>query len=168
LRADIDITETTVVKNIERRARKVQSSAEIAHVGTLSTNGDKAIGKMIADATGKVGNEGGDQGRGGQDRRDRALDVVEGRGCSPTGATSRPISSPAPKRWWPRLEDAHILIHEKKLSSLQLLPILEAAVQTAKPLLLVAEDIERRRHRSGGGAALLRAEAAVGKLKDQS
>jgi hypothetical protein len=58
LRADIDITETTVVKNIERRARKVQSSAEIAQVGTLSTNGDKAIGKMIADATKKVGNEG--------------------------------------------------------------------------------------------------------------
>jgi chaperonin GroEL len=84
------------------------------------------------------------------------------------GATSRPISSPAPKSWWPRLEDAHILIHEKKLSSLQLLPILQAAVQTAKPLLLVAEDIERRRHRSGGGAALLRAQAAVGKLKDQS
>ena len=111
---------------------------------------------------------GRDHGRGGQDRRDRALDVVEGRGCSPTGATSRPISSPAPKRWWPRLEDAHILIHEKKLSSLQLLPSLEAAVQTAKPLLLVAEDIERRRHRSGGGAALLRAQAAVGKLKDQS
>ena len=61
-----------------------------------------------------------------------------------------------------------ILIHGKKLSSLQLLPILEAAVQTAKPLLLVAEDIERRRHRSGGGAALLRAQAAVGKLKDDN
>ena len=91
------------------------------------------------------------------------------RGCSPTGATSRPISSPAPRRWWPRLEDAHILIHEKKLSSLQpLLPILEAVVQIGKPLLLVAEDIERRRHRSGGGAALLRAQAAVGKLKDDN
>ena len=106
------------------------------------------------------------------DRRGPAKVLVAfgyaGWGCSPTGATSRPISSPAPKRWWPRLEDAHILIHEKKLSSLQLLPILEAAVQTAKPLLLVAEDIERRRHRSGGGAALLRAQAAVGKLKDQS
>ena len=61
-----------------------------------------------------------------------------------------------------------ILVHEKKLSSLQLLPILEAAVQTAKPLLLVAEDIERRRHRSGGGAALLRAQAVVGKLKDDN
>ena len=84
-------------------------------------------------------------------------------------ATSRPISSPAARRWWPRLEAAHILIHEKKLSSLQpLVPILEAAVQTAKPLLLVAEDIERRRHRSGGGAASLRAQAAVGKLKDDN
>ena len=104
----------------------------------------------------------------GQDRRNRALDVVEGM-QSATRATSRPISSPAARRWWPRLEAAHILIHEKKLSSLQpLVPILEAAVQTAKPLLLVAEDIERRRHRSGGGAASLRAQAAVGKLKDDN
>jgi chaperonin GroEL len=65
------------------------------------------------------------------------------RGSSPTGATSRPISSPAARRWWPRLEAAHILIHEKKLSSLQpLVPILESIVQAGKPLLIVAEDIE--------------------------
>ncbi len=64
-------------------------------------------------------------------------------GCSPTGATSRPISSPAARRWWPRLEAVHILIHEKKLSSLQpLVPILESIVQAGKPLLIVAEDIE--------------------------
>ena len=65
------------------------------------------------------------------------------RGSSPTGATSRPISSRAARRWWPRFEAADILIHEKKLSSLQpLVPILESIVQAGKPLLIVAEDIE--------------------------
>jgi hypothetical protein len=80
---------------------------------------------------------GGDHGRGGQELS------TSSRVSSPTRATSRPISSPTPRRWWPRLEAAHILIHEKKLSSLQpLVPILESIVQAGKPLLIVAEDIE--------------------------
>jgi chaperonin GroEL len=118
-----------VVKDIERHARKVQSSDEIAQVGTSSANGDRAIGKMIAEAKKRVGNEGVITSR--RPIPPRLGPSASSRGCSPTGATSRPISSPAPRRWWARL------------------PILEAVVQTGKPLLIVAEDIERRRHRSG-------------------
>jgi chaperonin GroEL len=118
----------------------VQSSDEIAQVGTISANGDTAIGKIIGDATKKVGNEGVITVEEAKTAETELS--TSSRGSSPTGATSRPISSPAARRWWPRVEAAHILIHEKKLFLLQLLPILEAAVQAGKPLLLVAEDIE--------------------------
>jgi chaperonin GroEL len=140
LKRGIDMAVTAVVKDIEGRARKVRSSDEIAQVGTISANGDKAIGKMIADAMKKVGNEGVITVEEAK-TAETELDVVEGmqfdRGyLSPYFITNA-------EKMVAELEDAYILIHEKKLSSLQaLLPILEAIVQAGKPLLIVAEDIE--------------------------
>ena len=132
--------EWAVVKDIERRSKKVQSSDEIAQVGTISANGDKAVGKMIADAMKKVGNEGVITVEEAK-TAETELDVAEGmqfdRGyLSPYFITNA-------EKMVAELEDAYILIHEKKLSSLQpLLPILESIVQAGKPLPIVAEDIE--------------------------
>jgi chaperonin GroEL len=140
LKRGIDIAVIAVVKDIEKRAKKVASSEEIAQVGTISANGDKAVGKMIADAMKKVGNEGVITVEEAK-TAETELDVVEGmqfdRGyLSPYFITNA-------EKMVAELEDAYILIHEKKLSSLQpLLPILEAIVQAGKPLLIVAEDIE--------------------------
>jgi chaperonin GroEL len=140
LKRGIDIAAAAVVKDIERRAKKVQTSEEIAQVGTISANGDKAVGKMIADAMKKVGNEGVITVEEAK-TAETELDVVEGmqfdRGyLSPYFITNA-------EKMVAELEDAYILIHEKKLSSLQpLLPILESIVQAGKPLLIVAEDIE--------------------------
>ncbi len=140
LKRGIDMAATAVVKDIERRAKKVQSSDEIAQVGTISANGDKSIGKMIAEAMKKVGNEGVITVEEAK-TADTELDVVEGmqfdRGyLSPYFITNA-------EKMVAELEDAYILIHEKKLSSLQpLLPILESIVQAGKPSLIVAEDIE--------------------------
>ena len=140
LRRGIDIAVTAVVKDIQRRAKKVQSSEEIAQVGTISANGDKTIGKMIADAMKKVGNEGVITVEEAK-TAETELDVVEGmqfdRGyLSPYFITNA-------EKMVAELEDAYVLIHEKKLSSLQpLLNILESIVQAGKPLLIVAEDIE--------------------------
>ena len=140
LKRGIDIAATAVVKDIQRRAKKVQSSEEIAQVGTISANGDKTIGKMIADAMKKVGNEGVITVEEAK-TAETELDVVEGmqfdRGyLSPYFITNA-------EKMVAELEDAYILIHEKKLSSLQpLLNILESIVQAGKPLLIVAEDIE--------------------------
>jgi chaperonin GroEL len=140
LKRGIDIATTAVVKDIERRSKKVQSSEEIAQIGTIASNGDKSIGKMIADAMKKVGNEGVITVEEAK-TADTELDVVEGmqfdRGyLSPYFITNA-------EKMIAELEDPYILIHEKKLSSLQpMLPILEAIVQAGKPLLIVAEDIE--------------------------
>jgi chaperonin GroEL len=140
LKRGIDLAATAVVKDIERRAKKVQSSEEIAQVGTISANGDKAVGKMIADAMKKVGNEGVITVEEAK-TANTELDVVEGmqfdRGyLSPYFITNA-------EKMLAELEDPYILIHEKKLASLQpMLPILEAVVQSGKPLLIVAEDIE--------------------------
>ena len=140
LKRGIDVAAAAVVKDIERRAKKVQSSEEIAQVGTISANGDKAVGKMIADAMKKVGNEGVITVEEAK-TAETELDVVEGmqfdRGyLSPYFITNA-------EKMIAELEDPYILIHEKKLSSLQpMLPILEAIVQAGKPLLIVAEDIE--------------------------
>ena len=118
----------------------MQSSEEIAQVGTIAANGDKSIGKMIADAMKKVGNEGVITVEEAK-TAETELDVVEGmqfdRGyLSPYFITNA-------EKMVAELEDPYILIHEKKLSSLQpMLPILEAVVQTGKPLLIIAEDIE--------------------------
>ena len=140
LKRGIDVAAAAVVKDIERRAKKVQSSEEIGQVGTISANGDKLVGKMIADAMKKVGNEGVITVEEAKTAVTE-LDVVEGmqfdRGyLSPYFITNA-------EKMLAELEDPYILIHEKKLSSLQpMLPILEAVIQAGKPLLIVAEDIE--------------------------
>ncbi|SEF02326.1 chaperonin GroEL [Rhizobiales bacterium GAS188] len=140
LKRGIDIAVTAVVKDIERRAKKVQSSEEIAQIGTVASNGDESIGKMIAEAMKKVGNEGVITVEEAKTAVTE-LDVVEGmqfdRGyLSPYFITNA-------EKMMAELEEPYVLIHEKKLSSLQtMLPILEAVVQTGKPLLIIAEDID--------------------------
>ncbi|HKG99488.1 MAG TPA: chaperonin GroEL, partial [Bradyrhizobium sp.] len=136
LKRGIDLAVAEAVKDIQSRAKKVKSSAEVAQVGTISANGDKSIGEMIAKAMEKVGNEGVITAEEAK-TAETELDIVEGmqfdRGyLSPYFITNA-------EKMVAELEDPYILIHEKKLSSLQaLLPILEAAVQSGKPLLIIA------------------------------
>src|SRR6476660_2851546 len=140
LKRGIDIAVTAVLKDIGNRAKKVSSSAEVAQVGTISANGDKQIGKMIADAMQKVGNEGVITVEEAKSL-DTAVDIVEGmqfdRGyISPYFITNA-------EKMIAELEDAYILLHEKKLSGLQsMLPLLEAVVQSGKPLVIISEDVE--------------------------
>ena len=140
LKRGIDHAVIEAVKDIAKRSKKIKDSAEIAQVGTISANGDKSIGKMIAEAMQKVGNEGVITVEEAKSL-ETELDVVEGmqfdRGyLSPYFITNA-------EKMVAELEDAYILIHEKKLSSLQpMLPVLEAVVQTGKPLVIIAEDIE--------------------------
>src|ERR1700740_1990955 len=140
LKRGIDIAVAAIIKDIEKRAKKVGSSAEVAQVGTISSNGDKQIGKMIADAMQKVGNEGVITVEEAKSL-DTEVEIVEGmqfdRGyLSPYFITNA-------EKMIAELEDAYILLHEKKLSGLQsMLPLLEAVVQTGKPLLIVSEDVE--------------------------
>jgi chaperonin GroEL len=140
LKRGIDIAVAAVVKDIEKRAKKVGSSAEIAQVGTISSNGDSKIGKMIADAMQKVGNEGVITVEEAK-ALETEVEIVEGmqfdRGyLSPYFITNA-------EKMLAELEDAYVLLHEKKLSGLQaLLPVLESIVQSGKPLVIVAEDVE--------------------------
>jgi chaperonin GroEL len=140
LKRGIDIAVTAVVKDIEKRAKKVSSSAEVAQVGTISSNGDATIGKMIAQAMQKVGNEGVITVEEAKSL-DTEVEIVEGmqfdRGyLSPYFITNA-------EKMIAELEDAYILLHEKKLSGLQaMLPLLEAIVQTGKPLVIISEDVE--------------------------
>ncbi|WP_262029564.1 chaperonin GroEL, partial [Microvirga sp. Mcv34] len=140
LKRGIDLAVTEAVKDIQARAKKIKSSDEIAQIGTISANGDNEIGRMLAEAMQKVGNEGVITVEEAK-TAETELDVVEGmqfdRGyLSPYFVTNA-------EKMIAELEDPYILIHEKKLSSLQpMLPILEAVVQTGKPLLIIAEDIE--------------------------
>jgi chaperonin GroEL len=140
LKRGIDIAVTAVVKDIEKRARKVGSSAEVAQVGTISSNGDETIGKMIAQAMQKVGNEGVITVEEAKSL-DTEVEIVEGmqfdRGyISPYFITNA-------EKMIAEMEDAYILLHEKKLSGLQaMLPLLEAVVQTGKPLVIISEDVE--------------------------
>ncbi|WP_395818039.1 chaperonin GroEL [Devosia sp.] len=140
LKRGIDLAVTTVVGELKKNARKITSNDEIAQVGTISANGETAIGKMIAEAMQKVGNEGVITVEEAK-TAETELDVVEGmqfdRGyLSPYFVTNQ-------EKMRVELEDPYILLHEKKLSSLQpMLPVLEAIVQTGKPLLIVAEDVE--------------------------
>src|SRR5499425_1770526 len=140
LKRGIDIAVGAVIKDIEKRAKKVGSSSEVAQVGTISANGDNTIGKMIAQAMQKVGNEGVITVEEAKSL-DTDVEIVEGmqfdRGyLSPYFITNA-------EKMVAELEDAYILLHEKKLSGLQaMLPVLEAVVQSGKPLVIVAEDVE--------------------------
>src|SRR5476651_2803713 len=140
LKRGIDISVTAVIADIEKRSKKVGSSAEVAQVGTISSNGDKNIGKMIADAMQKVGNEGVITVEEAKSL-DTNVEIVEGmqfdRGyISPYFITNA-------EKMVADLEDCYILLHEKKLSALQaLLPVLETVVQSGKPLLIISEDVE--------------------------
>jgi chaperonin GroEL len=140
LKRGIDLAVAAVVKEIRARASKVKTSGEIAQVGTIAANGDAAVGKMIAKAMDKVGNAGVITVEEAK-TAETELDVVEGmqfdRGyLSPYFITNA-------EKMVAELEDPYILVFEKKLSSLQaMLPILEAVVQTGKPPLIIAEDVE--------------------------
>ena len=140
LKRGIDQAARVVVEDIQKRSNKISTSEEIAQVGTISANGDPEVGRMLAEAMRKVGNEGVitvEEGRS----LDTELDVVEGmqfdRGyVSPYFVTN-------PEKMLVELQDPYILIHEKRLSNLQpLLPLLEAVVRNGQPLLIIAEDVE--------------------------
>jgi chaperonin GroEL len=140
LKRGIDMAVDAVVSDLKKNSKKVTSNDEVAQVGTISANGDNSVGKMIAEAMQKVGNEGVITVEEAK-TAETELDVVEGmqfdRGyLSPYFITNA-------EKMVAELEDPYILIFEKKLSSLQpMLPILEAVVQTGKPLVIIAEDVE--------------------------
>jgi chaperonin GroEL len=140
LRRGIELAVDAVVEDVKRRSKKVKTSEEIAQVGTVSANGDREIGDMIAKAMEKVGKEGVITVEEAKSL-DTELEVVEGmqfdRGyISPYFVTNA-------EKMQVELEEPYILLHEKKLSGLQaMLPLLEAVVQSGRPLLVVAEDIE--------------------------
>jgi chaperonin GroEL len=140
LKRGIDLAVKAVVDEIKGRAKRVGSSSEVAQVGTISSNGDSTVGKMIAEAMQKVGNEGVITVEEAKSL-ETEVEIVEGmqfdRGyVSPYFITNA-------EKMVAELEDAYVLLHEKKLSQLQaMLPLLEAVVQSGKPLLIVAEDIE--------------------------
>ena len=140
LKRGIDLAVEAVVEDLKKNSKKVTSNEEIAQVGTISANGDSEIGKFLADAMKKVGNEGVITVEEAKSL-ETELDVVEGmqfdRGyISPYFITNA-------EKMRVEMDDPYLLIYEKKLSGLQeLLPLLEAVVQTSKPLVIVAEDIE--------------------------
>ncbi|KRO87468.1 MAG: molecular chaperone GroEL [Rhodobacter sp. BACL10 MAG-121220-bin24] len=140
LKRGIDLATAKVVAAIKAAARPVSDSAEVAQVGTISANGEAEIGRQIADAMQKVGNEGVitvEENKG----LETATEVVEGmqfdRGfLSPYFVTN-------PDKMVADLEDCYILLHEKKLSSLQpMVPLLESVIQSQKPLIIISEDVE--------------------------
>lgn len=140
LKRGVDLAVEAVVEDLKKNSKKVTSNEEIAQVGTISANGDKEIGDFLAKAMAKVGNEGVITVEEAKSL-DTELDVVEGmqfdRGyISPYFVTNA-------DKMRVEMDDAYILIYEKKLSGLQeLLPLLEAVVQTSKPLVILAEDVE--------------------------
>ncbi len=140
LKRGIDLAVHRVIENIKAASRPVKDSDEVAQVGTISANGESQIGRFIADAMQKVGNEGVitvEENKG----LETEVEVVEGmqfdRGyLSPYFVTNA-------DKMTAELEDAYILLHEKKLSSLQpMVPLLESVIQSQKPLLIIAEDVE--------------------------
>src|SRR5712671_2814929 len=140
LKRGVDLAVEAVVADIKKRSKKISTNEEIAQVGTISANGEREVGEMIAQAMQKVGNEGVITVEEAKSL-ETELDVVEGmqfdRGyLSPYFVTNA-------EKMIAELDNPYILIHEKKLSGLQaMLPVLEAVVQAARPLLIVAEDIE--------------------------
>ena len=140
LKRGIEKAVAQVVEEIQKRSKKVKDTAEIAQVGTVAANGEKAIGDMIAKAMQKVGNEGVITVEEAKSLESE-LEVVEGMQFD-RGYLSPYFITNADKMTV-ELEDPFILVHEKKLASLQpLLPVLEAIVQTGKPLLIIAEEVE--------------------------
>ena len=140
LKRGVDLAVQEVVAHLAKQAKKIKTSEEVAQVGTISANGELEIGKMIAEAMQKVGNEGVITVEEAK-TAETELEVVEGmqfdRGyLSPYFVTN-------PDKMVAELEDCYILLHEKKLSNLQaMLPVLESVVQSSKPLLIIAEDVE--------------------------
>src|SRR5215471_10950990 len=140
LKRGVDLAVDTVVTDIKKRSKKISTNEEIAQVGTISANGEREVGEMIAQAMQKVGNEGVITVEEAKSL-ETELDVVEGmqfdRGyLSPYFVTNA-------EKMIAELENPYLLIHEKKLSGLQaMLPVLEAVVQSGRPLLIVAEDVE--------------------------
>ena len=140
LKRGIDLAVEAVVADLQKNSKKVTSNEEIAQVGTISANGDSEIGKFLADAMKKVGNEGVITVEEAKSL-ETELEVVEGMEFD-RGYISPYFITNADKMRV-EMDDAYILIYEKKLSSLQeLLPLLEAVVQTSKPLVIIAEDVE--------------------------
>ncbi len=140
LRRGIEQAVDAVVEELRKRAKQVTTSEEIAQVGTISANGDEEIGKMLAEAMQKVGNEGVITVEEAKSL-ETELEVVEGMQFD-RGYISPYFVTDADKMR-AVLEDPYILVHEKKLSNLQsLLPVLEQVVQSGKPLLIIAEDVE--------------------------
>src|SRR5499427_1959322 len=140
LKRGIDLAVEAVVEDIKSRAKKITGSDEVAQVGAIAANGDKSIGKMIAEAMKKVGNEGVITVEEAKSL-ETELDVVEGMQFD-RGYLSPYFITNADKMI-AELESPYILLFEKKLSGLQaMLPVLEAVVQSGKPLLIVAEDVE--------------------------
>ncbi|MEX0957422.1 MAG: chaperonin GroEL [Rhizobiaceae bacterium] len=140
LKRGVDLAVHDVVAQLAKQAKKIKTSEEVAQVGTISANGEEEVGKMIAEAMQKVGNEGVITVEEAK-TAETELEVVEGmqfdRGyLSPYFVTN-------PDKMVAELEDCYILLHEKKLSNLQaMLPVLESVVQSSKPLLIIAEDVE--------------------------
>jgi chaperonin GroEL len=140
LKRGVDIAVAAVVKDLQKQSKKINTSSEVAQVGTISANGDQTVGEMIAEAMQKVGNEGVITVEEAKSL-ETELEVVEGmqfdRGyISPYFITNT-------EKMIADLEDPYILLFEKKLSNLQaMLPVLESVVQSGKPLLIIAEDVE--------------------------
>jgi chaperonin GroEL len=140
LKRGIETAVATVVADLKKRSKKIKSNDEIAQVGTISANGDKTVGGMIAEAMAKVGNEGVITVEEAKSL-DTELEVVEGMQFD-RGYISPYFITNADKMV-AELDEPYILIHEKKLGSLKdLLPILEAIVQGGRPLLIIAEEVE--------------------------
>ncbi len=140
LKRGVDMAVAEVVKDIQRKSQKIKTSEEVAQVGTISSNGDREIGDMIAEAMQKVGNDGVITVEEAKSL-ETELEVVEGMQFD-RGYLSPYFITNADKMTC-ELEDPYILLHEKKLSNLQaMLPVLEAVVQSGRPLLIIAEDVE--------------------------
>ena len=140
LKRGIDLAAKAVIADVEKQSKKIKTSSEIAQVGTVSANGESEIGSMIAEAMQRVGNEGVITVEEAK-TLETELDVVEGMQFD-RGYLSPYFITNAEKMIC-ELENPYILIHEKKLTSLQpMLPILEATAKSGRPLLIIAEDVE--------------------------
>ena len=140
MKRGIELAVTATVESLRKQSKKIKSSEEITQVGTIAANGDKEIGNMISKAMQKVGNEGVITVEEAKST-ETELDIVDGMQFD-RGYQSPYFITNADKMI-AELEDPYILLHEKKLSSLQtMLPILEAVVQSGRPLLIISEDVE--------------------------